>query len=951
MPIPQLSKRSYGYVSNQKNKKNKKNKNKDNNTTGKLKKFLIYSFLFLAVFGFLSATILTAWVSKDLPDPDKLTDRQVAQSTKIYDRTGNHLLYEIFGDEKRTIVELEQIPKNLINGLVATEDTKFYEHKGIRPSSILRSIVVGIFTSKRIGSGASTLTQQLVKNAILTNERSVLRKIKEAIMTIKLEQKYTKDQILKIYFNEIPYGSSNYGVESAAQSYFGKHVSELNLAESATLAGIPKAPSRYLNDHEALKARRDFVLTRMYEEGYIKEEEKNSAQAEELVIKQTFNNIEAPHFVLYVKEQLVSKYGETMVDTGGLKVITTLDWDKQEIAQKIMDEEADEILKAADADNTSLVSIDPKTGQILAMLGSRNFFDDEIDGQFNVATLGKRQPGSSFKPIVYAAAFEKGYTPDTVLFDTITNFAASGKDYIPKNYDLKERGPLTVRQALQGSLNIPAVKMMYLVGEKTAKTFAERMGYTTLSEGNFGLSLVLGGGEVKLIEHTNAFAVFADRGYQHYITSILKVEDAGGKVLEEWKKEKGEKVIDEKIADTISNILSDDPARAYAFGAGGILTLPGRPVAAKTGTTNGYVDAWTIGYTPSLVTGVWAGNTDNTQMKAGFGGSMVAAKIWNIFMQKALKDTTVEQFPALPKNDAEKPVLRGSEGGKVTLKVDKVTGKLASTSTPQEYIEEKTFIQAHSILHYVDKDNPRGEEPKNPENDPQYLAWEKGIQDWISRNKEANPDWNFSFEEPPTEYDDAHSLEMIPNLEIVYPEEGQTITDRQLDTDVRVSAPRGVSKVTYKLDNIYIAVEDKHPFNLHYYMQDQDPGEHTLIIMVEDDVGNKQEKQVKFNLDANKVSANTTFSQDYSIIQESTFPKTISLLPIKLENIKKIALYYEKNGNKILIDEKSDFSDLTSSQILLTWSSSPGPGKYKLIAETWDKENNKTENNTNIEVK
>ncbi|MFA7314648.1 MAG: penicillin-binding protein [Candidatus Magasanikbacteria bacterium] len=943
MPISQLKKRSYGYVgSHNKNKK-------DSDLKKKIKKIFIYSFLFLTIFVFLFITILTAWVSKDLPDPNKLTDRQVAQSTKIYDRTGTHLLYEIFGDEKRTLVELDQIPKNLIDGLVATEDTTFYQHNGIRPLSIIRSIIVGIFTSQKIGSGASTLTQQLVKNAILTNEHSLLRKIKEAIMTLRLEQKYTKDQILKIYFNEIPYGSSNYGVESAAQSYFGKHTSELDLAQSATLAGLPKAPSTYLNNLEALKQRRNFVLKRMFEEGYITEDEKNKAQAEDLNIKPTYNNIEAPHFVLYVKEQLVTKYGETMVDTGGLKVITTLDWNKQEIAQKIMDDEADAILKSADANNTSLVAIDPKTGQILSMIGSRNFFDDSIDGQFNVATLGKRQPGSSFKPIIYAAGFQKGYTADTVLFDTITNFAVSGKPYIPKNYDLQERGPLTVRQALQGSLNIPAVKMMYLVGDKYAKDLAQKMGYTTLSDGNFGLSLVLGGGEVKLIEHTNAFAIFADRGYRHNLTSILKVEDSNGKIIEEWRKQKGEQILDTKIADTMSNILSDDPARAYVFGSNGILTLPGRPVAVKTGTTNSYVDAWTVGYTPSLVTGVWAGNTDNSPMTQGYGGSMVAAKIWNSFMQKALKDTPVEQFAPLPINDATKPVLRGSDGGKITLQIDKATGNLATSSTPPEYIEEKTFIQPHSILFYVKKDDPRGDPPENPEDDPQFSGWEKGIQDWITRNKEKNPDWNFSFDEPPTQYDTAHNLELIPSLEVIYPAEGETVTNRQLDTDVRVSAPRGVAKVSYKLDGVYVGVENTHPFNLHYFMQEQSSGEHILNITVEDDIGNKFQKDVKFILEAGEVKATATFLEDYSTID--SFPKTIILRPIKLASIKNVSLYYEGNGTKNLIDSINDFSNLFNGQIIMSWKDAPPAGQYKLIAETTDAANNKNVESINVEVK
>src|SRR3989339_1798172 len=927
MTIPQIKKRSYGYVSNQKKKNNKK---EDSDLKKKIKKILIYTFLFLIVFGFLFVTILTAWISKDLPDPDKLTDRTVAQSTKIYDKTGTHLLYEIFADEKRTIVELDQIPKNLINGLVATEDTKFYEHKGIRPFSILRSIIMGVFTKQRIGSGASTLTQQLVKNAILTNEHSILRKLKEAVMTIRLEQKYTKDQILKIYFNEIPYGSTNYGVESAAQSYFGKDVNELNLAESATLAGLPKAPSTYLNNHEALKNRRDFVLKRMFEEGYITEEEKNKAQDEELKIKKTFNHMEAPHFVSYVQKQLAAKYGEITVDTAGLKVITTLDWEKQQIAQKIMDEEADAVLNDAGADNISLVAIDPKTGQVLAMIGSRNFYDNEIDGQFNVATDGERQPGSSFKPIVYAAAFEKGYTADTILFDTVTNFAVSGKPYIPKNYDLKERGPLTIRQALQGSLNIPAVKTLYLVGEKNAIDFSKRMGYTTLGEGDFGLSLVLGGGEVKLIEHTNAFAIFANKGYKNEITSILKVEDSSGKILDEWKNKKGEKIIDEKVSSIVSNILSDDASRAYMFGAGGVLTLPGRPVAAKTGTTNNYVDAWTIGYTPSLVTGVWAGNTNNSPMKQGYGGSRVAGEIWNEYMRLALANSPIENFPLPPPNTAEKPVLRGSTGGSVTLLVDKVTGKIATSSTPEKYIETRTYVPAHCILHYVKKDDPLGPIPEHPEDDPQYLIWEAAIQDWANRQKAKDPNWSIIFSDPPSDFDDSHSLELIPTLEIVFPKENEIFTTRQIDTDIRVSAPRGINKVSYEIDNLPAGIIKEHPFNLNKYIKWLENGTHILRVIPEDDVGNLIEKEVLFKLQAETELPGVSWSKDEQTT--SSFPTTLFLNPFRLSEIKEIKIYLYQNNEKNLYISITDFANLIDFKIPVKINSLP-PGDWKLEAE------------------
>ncbi|MFH1946717.1 MAG: PBP1A family penicillin-binding protein [Candidatus Magasanikbacteria bacterium] len=882
-------------------------------------------------FSFLFITIMIAWASKDLPDPDQLTDRKVAQSTKIYDRTGEHVLYEVFADQKRTLVNLEDIPQHLIDGVIATEDTKFYEHHGIRPLSILRAVVYGVFSNKQIG-GTSTLTQQLVKNAILTNERSYIRKLKEIILSIRLEQKYNKDQILKIYFNEIPYGSTNYGVESASQSYFGKPVKDLNLSETAVLAGLPKAPSSYLADLDKLKNRRDFVLERMFEEGYISREEADEAQNEPLEIKQKFENIQAPHFVLYVKKQLVEMYGEQVVDTGGLKVITSLDWEKQQAAEQAVEDNLEK-LDEAEADNTALVALDPKTGQILALVGSRDFFDEEINGQFDVATLGKRQPGSSFKPIVYTAAFEKGYTPDTVLFDVETDFAVSGKPYKPLNYDLQEHGPVTMRQALQGSLNIPAVKTLYLVGEQAGVDFAERLGYTTLGANNFGLSLVLGGGEVKLIEHVSAFGVFANEGVRQEPLSILKIEDTTGDILYEWKPVKGEKVLEKEITDTISSILIDDEARAYAFGAGGILTLPDRKIAAKTGTTNAYVDAWTIGYTPSLVAGVWAGNTDNTPMKKGFGGSKVAAPIWNAFMREALKNTTPESFPDAPENTAKKPILRGSTGGGVTLKIDKVTGKLATSSTPEKYIEDRTYIPAHSILHYVTKDDPRGPTPENPTNDSQYEIWETAIQDWVTRKQAEDPNWKISFEEPPTEYDTEHLLELIPTLEIVYPMNSSTLYSRQIDTDIRASAPRGITKVTYRLDGRYVGVIKEHPFNLNYYADWLENGNHILMIVVEDDIGNLLESEVSFILEAGIEPSSVSWVGGNQTIKQSDFPRTFMLNHFKLDEITEVKIYKEKDSNKTLLETIVDFSNLFNNQIIFKWDDVPEKGEYKLIVE------------------
>lgn len=943
--MPSSDKRSYGYIGQKRPQKPKrqapvyKQRPPKRPKRKKVRKnrgpFFVYFLGFLVVC-FLFSTIAVAWMSRDLPDPDRLTDRQVAQSTKIYDRTGEHLLFEVFADEKRTLVELSDIPDHLINGVIATEDTAFFEHKGIRPLSILRALVQGLLPGKRI-QGTSTLTQQLVKNAILSNERKISRKIKEIILSVRLEQKYDKEQILKIYFNEIPYGSTNYGIESAAQSYFGKPTSELTLAESATLAGMPKAPSRYLNDKEALLERRNFVLKRMHDEGFISQQEKEDAQEEELELDVTYGNIKAPHFVLHVKELLVESYGEQAVDSGGLKVITSLDWEMQQSAEKAIQEVSEERFEEAQANNASLVAIDPDNGHILAMVGSRDFLDEDIDGQFNVATQGLRQPGSSFKPIVYTAAFEKGYTPETVLFDVETNFAVAGDDYEPKNYDLKEHGPVSMRQALQGSLNIAAVKALYLVGPLKGVDFAERLGYSTLSQGDFGLSLVLGGGEVRLLEHVSAYGIFANEGVRHEPVSIISVEDNTGDILEEWKKSKGERVLEEETAHLISNVLSDDQARAYAFGTGGVLTLPERPVAAKTGTTNAYVDAWTVGYTPSLVAGVWAGNTDNTPMKRGFGGSKVAGPIWRQFMIEALQGKPVESFPEPPENDAEKPALRGSAGGNITLKVDKVTGKLATSSTPERYIVERTYIQPHSILHYVNKDDPRAKQPSNPSSDSQYQIWEDSIKDWIKRTKEENPDWEISFEEPPTEYDDLHSLELIPSLEVIFPSPSSTLNSRQIDTDIRVSAPRGVSKVTYKIDGKYVAVVREHPFNLNHRADDLDPGPHTLTILVEDDIGNRITEEVSFNLNVSKVNPAVFFAQEELQLRRDDFPKTLLLNHRKIEEIKSVSISTiptdQRSEGEKTVGTVTKLDDLFNNQITFSWRNPPETGNYELIAK------------------
>jgi len=913
-------------------------------------KKLILAGVVASLIGFVLLSLYAIWLSRDLPDPDKIFQRNIAESTKIYDRTGEHLLYEIFADEKRTLIDYEDIPKDLINGAVATEDTKFWTHWGIRPLSILRAVIMTPFRGRV--AGTSTLTQQTVKNTILTHDRSIIRKLKELLLSIQLERKYSKEQILKIYFNEISYGSTNYGIESAAQAYFNKSAKDLELHESAALAGMVKKPTGYLNNIESFKERRNFVLRRMHEEGYITEEQKTEAQGKELVIEQKVNNdIKAPHFVFYVKQKLVEKYGESDVATGGLKVITSLNYKLQDAAERAVTEQADKYFEAAGANNASLVAMDPKNGQVLAMVGSRDFFDKDISGQFNVATLGKRQPGSSFKPIVYTAAFEKGYTPETTVFDVVTNFAKSGNPYKPLNYDLSEHGPVTFRKALQGSLNIPAVKAMYLAGTKGSKEFAARLGYSTLGEGEFGLSLVLGGGEVHLLEHVNAYTTFANGGSKFEPVSILEVQDKDGKTLQKWEENKGEKVLDKGIAAMISNVLSDDNARAYAFGTGGILTIPGYQVAAKTGTTNNYIDAWTIGYTPNLVAGVWGGNTDNSPMTRGYGGSKVAGPIWNQFMAEALKEFPKENFPAPPKNESTKAVLRGSADGGVPLRINKVTGKLATSSTPEHLIEEKLFVQPHSILHYVSKNDPQGDYPSNPGVDPQYSIWEGAIQDWIKRKQEEDPDWSLSTEEAPTEFDDEYSLEMMPSIQVIYPAPSSTIKGRQLDTDIRVSAPRGVTKVKYYIDNKKVGEETEHPYNLNYYMREQALGDHILTIIVEDDIGNRLEEHIAFTLSGQEQKPHAFWwKNNKSSIKQSQFPTSIFAELYKAENLSKVEVYASNGDEEILVNTTEDFDELLNGLLPLRIEEALEEDTWTFTLHSYNKEGKKT-NSESIKIK
>jgi 1A family penicillin-binding protein len=701
--------------------------------------FILACCIFLAGF-------LLVWVSTfQIPSLDTIQSRQVSQSTKIYDSTGQVLLYDMSQSVKRTVVPFDQISQHMKDATLSIEDKNFYSHGAVDWTSILRSILVDI-THASFSQGGSTITQQVVKNAILTGDKTPARKLKEIVLSFKLEQVMSKDDILNMYLNEIPYGGSIYGVEEASETFFGISAANLDIAESAYLASLPQAPSYYSPygpNTAALETRKNLVLKEMLDDKKITPDEYNSALAEKVTfLPQSSGDIKAPHFVVFVEKYLEQKYGADVLATGGLKVITTLNYDLQAKAEAIAKQYAASNQQNFNGSNDAFVAIDPKTGGILTMVGSRDFFDTTIDGQFNVATA-YRQPGSTFKPFVYAEAFIKGYTPETVLFDVPTQFSTNcpvdnftttpdGKCYAPVNYDNQFRGPISLRDALAGSINVPSVKVMYLAGVQDSINLAESMGITSLGDANqYGLTLVLGGGEVSLLDMTSAYGVFATEGVRNPYTAILQVQDASGNILEEATPHPSQ-VLDPEVARQISDILNDNVARTPLYGANSVIYFPGRDVAVKTGTTNDYRDAWIIGYTPSVVVGAWAGNNDNTPMAHKISG-LIVAPMWRAFMDDVLQTVPVEQFtkPIVDDSYSLKPVLRGKwQGGISTL----IQNPSANPNIPYNSVQEILSGGVHSILYWLNKDDPRGPAPTNPADDPQFTRWEYGVRLWAEQN-------------------------------------------------------------------------------------------------------------------------------------------------------------------------------------------------------------------------
>ncbi len=763
---------------------------------GRLPEWARLTITALAAIIFFGLGGVIAWATfMPIPAINSFENRQVAESTKIYDRTGNIVLYDVHGSMRRTSVPLEQISPYIQKATIAIEDATFYEHHGFRPLAFGRAVLANLTTGS-FGQGGSTITQQVVKNALLTRKKTLTRKLQEIILAVRLERVFSKDEILSVYLNENPYGGTIYGVEEAAQYYFGVDAKDVTLAQAAYIAALPQAPTYYSphgNHRDALDARKDRVLVEMRDHNFITKDQFDEAKSEQVQFRDAADaGIKAPHFVFYIQEYLESKYGVDAVQKEGLKVVTTLDYDLQKKAEDTVAAFAPTMKKNFDASNEGMVAIEPSTGQILSMVGSKGYFDDSIDGKVNIA-LAHRQPGSSFKPIVYATAFQKGYTPDTMLFDLKTQFSTACQPndfndtppcYSPENFDLKFHGPISMRDALAQSMNIPAVKTLYLAGVTDSLTTAKNLGITTLTDASrYGLTLVLGGGEVTLLEMTGAYSVFANDGVRHPPTGLMRVEDRDGAVLEEYK-DTSARVLEPEIARQMNDVLSDNVARTPEFGADSPLNFSEFKVADKTGTTNDFRDVWIIGYTPGISVGAWAGNNNNSQMQKKIA-AFIIAPMWHEFMAYAIKKYPAQPFTAPapdPDHDSLPPVLRGEWN-----------------SNPSQGI--------HEILYWVNKDNPRT--PGKSTGDSQFRYWDYPVQLWAA----GQPTPAGEIVEPVTPTD--------PNagsaFRILTPEAGGYVgVGRPMSITAYYPNPVNVVQVTYMLNGAPIGTASQPPYAITY---------------------------------------------------------------------------------------------------------------------------------------
>lgn len=914
-----------------------------NNSSNKTRKLFVKGFLKklpwpkigtwvfrVGAVGVLLVAFMFIYYSQQLPDPNRLLGRDVPESTKIYARDGS-LIYEVHGEIKRTLVNLEDISPYLINATIAVEDKNFYKHSGVSITGLARSIIVDlIYREKR--QGGSTITQQFVKNAILTRDKSFIRKIKEIIIAIELEARFSKDEILKMYLNEIPYGRNAYGIEAASLTYFNKKASELTLAESAYLASLPQAPSFYNPsgpNFELLKARQLYTLNQMAELGYITEQEKEAALNEKVVFETVKTAIVAPHFVQYVETYLAEKYGEQSLQEGGYRVYTTLDPRLQEIAERAVREGVERNI-SANGYNGSLVAMDPKTGQILAMVGSKDYFGKSqpegcitgrtclFEPSVNVAT-SLQQPGSSFKPYAYVTAFNRDhkYAPASMLMDVVTNFG----NYTPRNFNLSENGPVSMRKALAGSLNIPAVKTIALVGEENVINTARDLGIEAPFK-DCGLSLVLGGCDVKLIDHTAAYGVLANEGKRVKKTSILKVISKTGEVLEEYKEESTQ-VLDPQAVYQVVNIMSDNNARAWVFGTNSPLQLGNRPVAAKTGTTQEFRDGWTLGFTPSLVAGVWVGNNNNTPMRRD--AVVTAAPIWNQFMREALAGTPIEQFnrPDGIRNitvDAVSGLLPTQytpqtvsevfadynaptqyDNVHVPVEVDSLTGLPATDSTPPE----RRVVEVYKVFH--------SERPNVP-------SWEDPVIAWALKNGYKYPPGSGITNPEPTDN---------TKVQFITPTNNQLITSLPFTVSLNVDGE--ISKVDLLLNGNVVKTINPDSSSFQTTINKTMPdGTYTLAAKVTFTDGSSTTNSVRVRYSINGGILMIS-PESGDVISDGW-----QLEAISSENFNSVSFYFSSGNAEsgTLIGQAQKISSPNGYRYLLEWNDLPSSGNYRVFAKS-----------------
>lgn len=803
-----------------------------------------YALATLIVLVFLTAFSF-AWFSKDLPTPEKIARRSATQSTKIYDRTGNILLYET-GEQKRTIVKSDQLSDWLKKATISTEDANFYHHMGFDPKAVMGAVFQRVTGRSSRTRGASTITQQFVKNALLDSNRTVTRKVKELILSIELEVMYDKEEILTMYLNEIPYGGSIAGAEAAARTYYGIPAKDLSIAQAATIAAIPQSPTYYYpygTHTKELVYRRDYVIDRMRAENHITKEQADAAKNEDTTsigtaLKPRKDSMLAPHFAMYVIEQAEKEFGEEKIQKEGYKITTTLDFDKQKIAEEALASGVKKI-NSYNASNSAVVSVDPTTGEILAMQGSLDYFNTSIDGNVNVADA-ERQPGSSFKPFAYATLFKnKEYSPSKIIYDLQTDF---GGGYVPRNYNGNFNGPVTIRTALSNSLNIPAVKALSLAGIDNVLRTANEMGISTLNDRDkYGLSLALGAGEVKPVEMAGAFGVFATNGVKHDLKCILKVTDARGKIVYEYKKDndKGRQVLDPQIAYEISSILSDNKARSMVFGTNTPLNFTGKTIAAKTGTTSSFKDAWTVGYSKSIATAVWVGNNDNKAMRNGADGSVLAAPIFHYFMDRVvtadepfdkpdgIQEVTVEKYSNKLPNElssetttdifAAWQVPTDKDDVHIKARVCTINGLLAADGVSSDLTEDRIYTNIHS------------ERPDN-------ASWEGPVRAWATSRGWDNL--------PPKDKCDPSATPFVAT--ITSPTDGSAPTGNQI-IKASASSAYNIKQVTFFVDDTAIGNDDSAPFEASYNFDNLAPGTHTISVTAENTNGQSARGSISIN--------------------------------------------------------------------------------------------------------